>query len=153
MLKKIDPTLEIKTVSSQDPAIDIENSDMEKFEKTHDLKFVKFIEGEEPTYFLIKNVMPTVQARIQQDHYKISMPDTSKLHGKELAEAKPTIEQVGQSEMMIKYFEAGCAQIEELGKKSPATADLFDFIILQEIGGYIMVRTAVGDDEKKLLES
>ena len=153
MLERIDPKKVIKTVCSQDPAIDLDNSDMESFEKTHDLKFLKFKQGEEPTYFIIKNVMTMDQARIQQEHYKIKMPDTSKLHGKELAEAKPQIEQVGQSEMMIKYFECGCEEIEEAGKKSKVDPNMFPFSVIQEIGGYIMVRTAVGDDEKKLLES
>lgn len=153
MLKKIDPKATIKTVSQFDDAIDTENSDMDKFEKTHDVKYLKFKEGELPTYFIISNVMTTDQAKIQQEHYKISMPDTSNMHGEELANAKPTIEQVGQSEMMIKYFSAGCKFIEESGKQEHADANVYPFTIIQEIGGYIMLRTAIGDDEKKLLES
>ena len=153
MLERIDPKKEIKTVSSQDSAIDTENSDMDKFEKTHNVDYLKFNEGEEPTYFIIKNVMTLDQAKIQQDHYQIEMPDQSKLHGEELKNAKPTIKQLAQSEMMIKYFEAGCSQIEEGGKRSDVSVDMFPFSIIQEIGGFVMVRTAVGDDEKKLLES
>jgi len=153
MLERIDPKKVIKTVSSQDPSIDTEASDMDKFEKTHNISYLKFKEGETPTYFILKNVMTLDQAKIQQEHYKIKMPDTSKLHGKELAEAKPTIEQVGQSEMMIKYFSAACEEIEENGTKFAVEPNMFSFAIIQEIGGFIMVRTAVGDDEKKLLES
>ena len=153
MLKKIDPKAIVKTVSQFDEAIDTENSDMDKFEKTHNVEYLKFKEGEEPTYFLISNVMTTDQAKIQQEHYKVSMPDTSQMHGEELANAKPTIEQVGQSEMMLKYFSAGCKFIEEEGKQSKSDVNVFPFTVIQEIGGFIMLRTAIGDDEKKLLES
>lgn len=146
-LQKIDPSKTIKTVSVLDPAIDKENSDIDKFEKTHNLEYLKFLKGEHPTYFLIKNVSTTEQASIQEAHYEIELPDADE------KDAKPKIKQKNQSEMMIKYFIAGCDKYEEEGKEFACHPDMFPFAVVQEIGSFVMVRTALGDDEKKLLES
>ncbi len=147
MLQKIDPKKVVKTVSAMDGAIDKENSNMENFEKTHDLKYVKFLKDEKPTYFLIKNVATTIQAQLQEDHYEVVLPNPEDKDG------KPTIKQKNQTEMLIKYFREGCEEYEEDKKKFTCDPDVFPFSIVQEIGSFIMLRTALGDDEKKLLES
>jgi len=146
-LTKIDPKKVLKTVSIMDSAIDKENSDLDKFEKTHNIEYLKFVDGEEPTYFLVKNVPSTQQAAIQEAHYEVELPDPEEKDG------KPKIKQKNQSEMLIKYFRAGCEKYEEGGKGFPCDPDTFGFSVVQEIGSFIMLRTALGDDEKKLLES
>lgn len=150
-IAKIDPEKKIKTVSAEDSAIDVENSDMDKFEKTHNMDYLKFKAGEKPTYFLIGNLTSSQQAEIQEEHYKVKMPTPEEL--KLNKDAKPTIEQKGQTQMLIKYFNYGCQAYEEEGKSHPCNADMFPFNVVQEIASFIMVRTALGDDEKKLLES
>ena len=146
-LVKIDPKKVVKTVSAMDSAIDKENSDMEKFEKTHDVKYLKFLADQQPTFFLVKSILATLQAAIQEEHYTVIMPDPKD------KDAKPKMESKNQSEMLIKYFQHGCEKYEEGGKEFPCSPDLFPFSIVQEMGSYIMLRTALGDDEKKFLES
>jgi len=146
-IEKIDPKKVRKIVSTQDGAIDKEKSDMDKYEKTYNVDYLKFKEGIFPTYFLIKNVNTSAQATIQEDHFQVEMPDPSDKEG------KPTIKQLKQTEMLVKYFKHGCSSYQEEGKIEKCDIDLFPFSIIQEIGGFIMLRTAIGDDEKKLLES
>jgi len=146
-IEKIDPKKVRKIVSIQDEAIDKEASDMDKYEKTYNLDYVKIKEGAMPTYFLVKNVTSSAQAEIQEEHFQVELPDPEDKDG------KPQIKQLKQTEMLIKYFKHGCSSYEENGKVEKCDVDLFPFSIVQEIGGFVMLRTAVGDDEKKLLES
>ena len=150
-IAKIDPKKKIRTVSAEDDAIDKENSDMEKFEKTHNIEYLQFKKDVEPTYFMIGNLTSSQQAEIQEKHYEVVMPTPEQLKADK--DAKPMIKQSNQTQMLIKYFEYGCQSYEESKKDHPCNADTFPFPIVQELGSYIMVRTALGDDEKKLLES
>lgn len=50
----------IEIICSFDPAIDFENSDVSKYQKTRDLQYLKFKPGSTPTKFFIRNIPKTV---------------------------------------------------------------------------------------------
>lgn len=137
-------------VSLEDGAIDKENSDITKYQDTYDMKHLKFKTGESPTIFHVKNMTEEDQAEIQDAHYKIKMPDQKMLHGEELKNAKPTIETVDQTKMILKYFYKCVEVFEEDGKEQKLEKGMFPFTIVQELGSQVMVRTMMGDEEKKL---
>lgn len=150
MLKKINPNEVFKTVSMLDSAIDKENSDMEAFEEDHKMEHLKFKEGEEPTIFNISNILTTVQSEIQEEHYKVELPSITKdMSEEQVKNLKPQIKQVKQNEMLMKYFKMGVKTFEEGGKEYPANPDIFPFAVVQELGSFVMLRTALGENEKK----
>jgi len=149
MLKKIDPTKEIKTVSIMDSSIDKEatgEENLKKFEDSHDLALLKFKEGDEPTYFIIKNIDPEAQLEIQEAHYVVEMPELKE--GMKKEDIKPKITQKNTSKMMLTYFRSGCSEIEEAGVRSKIDIKELPLSVIQEIGGFIMIRSSLGDDEK-----
>ena len=149
-IAKIDPKQTIKIVSVLDDAIDTEKSNMENYEENYDLKDLKFLEGQFPTYFIIKNILSTSQVIIQQDHLKVELPDIKP--GQRLSKddvKKVKVKQVDQGQMLIKYFKEGCQKYEEEGKQFDCDPDLFSSQIIQEIGSFIMLRSSLGDKRKK----
>ena len=149
MLKKIKKNDVIKIVSLEDPSINLEKSNIEKYDETLDIKHLAFNEGETPTYFLVGNISEGTQAAIQDKHYQIEFPDQKKLHGDALKDAKPQIKTVEQTQMILTYFYAACKQYEEEGKVFDMEEGIFPFRVIQELGAAIMTRTALGDEEKK----
>lgn len=152
-IKKLDLSAELKIVSIQDSAICKETTSEENlktYEESHDMSLLSLKKGEHPTYFVIKNIGPELQLEIQEEHYKVKMPTISKeMTKEEIKKAKPTMEQNKPGQMLLKYFKAGCHTYEEEGKKFPCKVDDFPLSILQEIGGFIMSRSILGDEEKK----
>lgn len=150
MLKRIDPKAEIKTVSILDGAIDkvaTGEDNLKKFEESHDFSLLKMKEGEKPTFFIIKNIPPEGQLDIQEKHYVIKMPTIDP--GADKKDIKPEIEQKETSKMMLTYFKSGCVALEENGERQPVVVDEFPLSVIQEIGGFIMIRSSLGDEEKK----
>jgi len=152
-LKRLNPNSIFKICSTQDPAIDKEatgEENLTKYSETHDIALLKFVEGKLPTIFHVKNISPEDEAEIQEDHYVIQMPDLDKLEGEKLKKAKPSVKQVKQQQMFMKYFKAGVKHIEDDGKIEPTfTPGEWPLSIQQEIGGYIMIKSALGAEEKK----
>lgn len=154
-LQKIDPTKIFKTCSTLDPAIDKEatgKEGMENFEKSYDMKFLKFKEGEFPTIFHIKNILSSDEAKIKQAHMKITFPEANgELKGIKLVDNKPKIEQVNSQEMLVKYFNDSVDNAEENGVVFPLKADNISFTIVQEIGTLVMLRTQLGENFRESL--
>ncbi len=154
-LNKFDPKLEFRLVSVLDPAIDQKNSDMKAFEQDHDIDVLKFVEGEHPTIFIIKNILSSAQAEINEAHIKVELPDdldlsTLDINDPEaLKKIKPKVKREKQTEMMMKYFNQCCSEYEENGKRTPCSADTFSLPIVQEIGTIAMVRAQLGEQKRK----
>jgi hypothetical protein len=144
-IKRLDPKAITKLVSISDEAIDKVTSDVKAYADTLDVSHLKFKEGELPTYFIIQNVDATLQAELKEKHYKI-VPPTIGADGKPIG-AKVNV--VGEGSMMIEYFKAGVKFIEDNGVQEPADITTVPFIVIQEIGSYVMVRTSLGDKLKK----
>ena len=152
-LKRLNPKSIVKICSAQDTAIDKEATGEEnygKFAETHNMSLLKFVEGKLPTIFHTQNISPEDEAEIQEDHYLVEMPDTSKLKGEALKKAKPTIKQVKQQQMFMKYFKSGVKCVEDEGKVEEIfNPSEWPLSIQQEIGGYVMLKSALGEEEKK----
>ena len=152
-LKKVNLNSIFKTISIQDSAIDREatgEDNLKKFEDCHEMNLLKLKEDEKPTFFLINNITPEDQLEIQEEHYKIVMPEfTQEMSKEEMKKIKPTMKQEKPGQMLIKYFKAGCKKIEENGVISECNANDWPLSVLQEIGGLIMTRSVIGDEEKK----
>ena len=152
-LKRLNPNSVTKICSAQDPAINIEatgEENMTKFSETHNMSLLQFITGKVPTIFHVKNISPEDEAEIQEDHYIVEMPDLEKLKGEALKKAKPKVKQVKQQQMFMKYFKAGVKHIEENGKiEETFNPSEWPLSIQQEIGGHLMLRSALGEEEKK----
>lgn len=149
-VSKFNPESEFKVVSTMDGAIDQENSDLEKYQENRDMKHIKFKEGEVPTYFILKNVVSSEQANIQEEHFKVEMPEIdpqemAKKSKEELDQIRPTIKRERQTEMMIKWFNKACQHYEENGKRHPCNSDMFGLAIVQEIGSVAMMRASMGE--------
>lgn len=157
-LQKIDPTKIFKTCSTLDPAIDKDatgEKGIEEFEKSYDMKNLKFKEGEFPTIFHIKNILSSDEAKIKQDHMRITFPEKNngELKSIKVSEMKPKIEQINSQEMLIKYFNSSIDNAEENLIIFPLKADNVPFSIVQEIGTLIMLRTQLGEGYRELLKS
>lgn len=154
-LQKIDPTKIFKTCSVLDPAIDKEatgEEGMASFEKSYDMKFLKFKEGEFPTIFHIKNILSSDEAKIKQAHLKITFPEIKgELKGAKIGEVKPKVEQVNSQEMLVKYFNDAIDCAEENNVIFPIKADNISFTIVQEIGTLVMLRTQLGENFRESL--
>ena len=62
---------------------------------------------------------------------------------------KPKIRTEKQQIMFMKYFKAGVTSISENGKDFPLVTEEWPLMIQQEIGGIVMTRGTLGDEEKK----
>ena len=144
-IKRVNPSAITKVISITDDAVDRENSDIEAYATSLDLKFLKLKEGISPTYFLIKHLAVLQQIEIKDAHYKLT-PPSKDLEGKKVA-ASMSINH--QSEMLCKYFEACVKFIEEDGKEIPVGINEFNSTVVQEVGSYCMLSTQIGDQLKK----
>lgn len=151
-IKFIDPKAVTKIVSMSDDAIDKENSDLVLYQETYDIKHLKFIEGEKPTYFMIGNIGSTDLVQIQQDHYVTEMPKLAPGEVLDMKTFKPKITPVKTGEMLVKYFRHGVKKIITENQELIMSDDLLDTIpsiVLQEIGAFIMQRSFLNDSKKK----
>ena len=106
-IKLLDPQIVVKVVSLTDDAIDRQNCDMVEYSKNYDVSLLKFVEGESPTYFYIKNVLSTELVEIQQDHYKTEIPEiTPGMTQDQIKNSKIKVTPVKTGEMLVKYFKA-----------------------------------------------
>ena len=154
-LSKFDPKSEFRLVSSLDPAIDQEASDMKGYGKDYDFSLLKFKEGEHPTIFIVKNILSSAQAEINEAHIRVELPDDIDLaeldvnDDEAMKKLKPKIVREKQTQMMMKYFNKCCSEYEEDGKRFPCSADTFSLAIVQEIGTIAMIRAQLGEQKRK----
>jgi hypothetical protein len=152
-IKFIDPKVVIKVVSMNDEAIDRMNSDMVEYQNSYDINFLKFLEGQVPTYFVINNIGSADLVEIQQDHYITEMPQIKP--GQNMSDFKnfkPKITAVRTGEMLVKYFKAGCKKVIDGSKEIEVNDEFINTIpsmVLQELGAFIMTRSMLNDTKKK----
>lgn len=152
-IKFINPTHTFKIVSMNDGAIDHAASNLAEYAESYDVTHLKFLEGEAPTYFEIKNAGSTELVEIQQDHYLTEMPKV--LPGMTMAtikNLKVKVTPVRTGEMLIKYFRAGCKKYIDGTKETEINDETINTIppmIIQEIGSFIMGRSILSDSKKK----
>jgi len=153
-IKFLEPSSTIQVVSMQDDAIDKENTDMVEYAKTYDFSLLKFLPGEQPTIFIVKNVMSIELVSIQQDHYIAEIPEiTPDMTLEQMKNNKITVKPVKTGEMLVKYFKGGCESIIINGKKEQLTDALLNTVppmVLQELGSFIMMRSMLTNSKKKL---
>lgn len=128
-----------------DEAVDIEKSKMTLYAQSLDMKHIVLKEGLKPTYFLIRNIDPISELKINDAHQRITPPGMDK-------DNKPTkarIDFINQGEMSLKYFEHCVKSIEDDGTIIPVDPAEFSLTIIQEIGSYAMLYAKVGDNLKK----
>lgn len=146
-IKLIDPNQITRVVSISDEAIDRERSNLIEYKKDYDYKkHLKFKEGQQPTLFLLKNILPTKNQEITEGHY---VWETPKEEGQ-----KAEMKMKKQGELILKYFSAACETIEqwENGQWIPYTVKVDNFSpgIVMEIGGLVMLRTTISGAEKNV---
>lgn len=155
-IKRIDPNKIIKVCSLTDDAIDQEAMGQEAWEKyidTYDFSLLKFKEGSQPTIFLMKNLLSTEEAKIKQDHIKVTFPEIAdktpdELKKIDMKNLRPKVEQVNYNEMLVKYFDYTVTHFEEGNTKEPASASMFPFSVVQELGSLALTRSQLGDELK-----
>ena len=160
-LAKFDPEKEFELISVFDEAIDKKASDMKAYEKDHDIKVLKFVEGEHPTIFIVKNILSSAQAEINEAHIRVELPDDLNLaeldvnDEEAMKKIKPKVIREKQTQMMMKYFNQCCKEYQEWDEKQekdvryPCSADTFSLAIIQEIGTIAMVRAQLGEQKRK----
>lgn len=145
-VRRIDPNYRKKVVSMMDSAVDIAKTDAAGYATTLDLSKVAFVEGENPTYFLISPIAPLAELEINDAHQKIIPPRIDEKTGKPI---KASIIFERQGEMSLKYFKHCVKALEEDGKELPVDDGQFNLSVLQEIGSYAMLFSRAGDKLKK----
>lgn len=155
MLKRVDPLIKTKVVSTEDPAIDIEKSPKSeasklklkdqdgkpikplKYLSTLDLKDLVLVEGENPTYFLITPIKNKRKAEILKDHVYFDMDKRKQVY-KDVAG------------LNVKLFDECVNEVEEDGQiTKDINADKYDYSVIQEIGSFVLVQAMVGSRTKK----
>lgn len=144
-IKRLDPKAVFKVISTTDDAVDKEKSDLPGYATSLDLSKIVFVEGQVPTFFLVKNIGATDYIAIQERHFQVKPPSKDS-EGKEI---KATVKVVDQGIMMLKYFEIAVKQIEEGGQVIDISMDQFPPALLQEVGAYAMLHSELGDTIKK----
>lgn len=149
-VKRLDPNAVLKIVSIKDEAIDLDKSNVEAYLKHRDYKRdLVFKEGMQPTLFLVRNILTTKNKEIEKDHYIWEPQGVDPKTGKPLPATLKIEDQPG---LVLKYFEAGCKEIEEFKDgqwvKESITVDSFSPAIVEEIGSFIYLRSKLGDRQK-----
>lgn len=145
MIKRIDPNATIKLVSVTDEAIDSEKSDLKSYAGTLDLKHIVVKDGLQPTYFVVGNISNKDQSTIKNEHSRLIAPSIDK-EGKQVHGRMVNLDEAG---MYVKYFDKGVKKLIEDGKDVSVSIDEIPFMVIQEVGSYVWLRTIVGDRLKK----
>lgn len=145
-IRRLDPKAVKKVISAMDDAVDHDGSNMVAYAQTLDQKHLKLKEGVKPTYFLIRNIDPISELKINEAHQRIVPPSVDPVTKKQVP---ARISFVNEGEMSLKYFEFCVKEVEEDGKVSPIKIEELPLTVLQEIGSYAMLHSKVGENLKK----
>ena len=138
-LSKIDPKNRYKYVSLNDPAIDLENSDLEKYKESKDIKYLVFKNEEYPTYFLLRDLTSREKTEVMSKYMRVDI-----LKGEMIQR-----EDTNALMMSHEVFDMCCKEIEEQEKLEKIVSDNFDSQIVQEISNVCMEKSALSSTEKK----
>lgn len=149
-LKRIDPNEVLKVVSIKDDAIDLEKSDIKAYESDRDYKkHLVFKEGMQPTLLLVKNIGTKKNKELTSGHFEWIPQGTN-----EDGTPKPAkVDMKDQEGLVIKYFESAVSEVEDFDNgnwvKKKTNPDEWPPFVVAEIGSFVMIRTSLGDDQKK----
>lgn len=144
--KAIDRSETLKVVSTNDPAIDLNKSDVESYNKSHDLKHLSFKAGEEPTYFEMGTITFMKFAEIKDKHISFDLGDNggeikTNLFGLTADSLRYSLRKADNLPFPIKI---------ERGRLSDTTMDkLARLGIVEELGNIALNLNGFGDDEEK----
>jgi len=145
--KAIDRSETLKVVSTNDPAIDIANSDISAYADSHDMKHLSFKDGEEPTYFNLGTITFMKFAEIKDKHIKFDLGSegqeiNTNLFGLTADSLRHSLKSADNLPFPIKV---------ERGRLSDTTMDkLARLGIVEELGNMALSLNGFGDsDEKK----
>tara|TARA_B110000908_G_scaffold57895_1_gene70545 strand:+ start:1183 stop:1626 length:444 start_codon:yes stop_codon:yes gene_type:complete len=146
MFKAIDRKEILKVVSANDPAIDLEKSDLEAYQNGFDIKHLEFIEGELPTLFSIGTISFLKFAEIKDKHISFGLGDegqqiNTNLFGLTADMLRYSLKEVENLPFKIKI---------EKGRLSEGTMDrLAALNVIEELGNIALTVNGFGEDDKK----
>jgi len=144
--KAIDRNEALKVVSTDDPAIDLDKSDVESYKKAHDLKHLSFKSGEEPTYFHLGTITFMKFAEIKDKHISFDLGSDGQeiktnLFGLTADSLRYSLKKADNLPFPIKI---------ERGRLSDTTMDkLARLGIVEELGNIALNLNGFGDDDEK----
>lgn len=151
-IKRLNPTQILKVVSRRDGAIDAAKSDLKGYVQDLDATKLVYKEGEQPTYFHIRNVPAAVYAQISDAHWTVEPITEEDAEGSTPKKGAGMAKMQNYSSMMLKYFKHGVDAIEDGGVVTKCNGEVpadMPFEVITEIGGYVFRRTSMGAEEKK----
>jgi hypothetical protein len=144
--KAIDRNETLKVVSTDDPAIDVANSDIAAYIDSHDLKHLSFKAGEEPTTFHLGTITFMKFAEIKDRHILFDLGEAGQeiktsLFGLTADSLRYSLKKADNLPFPIKV---------ERGRLSDTTMDkLARLGIVEELGNVALSLNGFGDDEEK----
>jgi len=144
--KAIDRSETLKVVSTDDPAIDLDKSDVSAYIDSHNLEHLSFKAGEEPTYFHMGTITFMKFAEIKDRHISFDLGDNGQeiktnLFGLTADSLRYSLKKADNLPFPIKV---------ERGRLSDTTMDkLARLGIVEELGNVALSLNGFGDDEEK----
>ena len=144
--KALDRNEVIEAVSVDDPAIDQNNSDIEAYKDSHDIKHLSFIEGEQPTVFHIGTISFMKFAEIKDKHISFDLGGDGQeiktnLFGLTADALRYSLKKADNLPFKIKI---------ERNRLSDTTMDkLARLGIVEELGNVALNVNGFGDEEEK----
>lgn len=145
--KSIDKSDTVSVIVSNDPAVDPEKSDFDRYREDFDESFLKFIDGEEPTRFVLGTISYIKFQGIKDRHISFDVDHGGNQNIKTNIFGL-TAEALAHS---IRKIENGPFDVKIVGgKASDQTMDkLGSLNVVEELGNIALSLNGFGGDDKK----
>jgi len=144
--KAIDKNEILKIVSIDDPAIEIEKSDIEAYKDSHDLKHLSFKKDEQPSMFHLGTISFMTFSKIKDRHISFDLASggqeiKTNLFGLTADSLRYSLKKAENLPFQLKI---------EKGRLSDTTMDkLARLGIVEELGNIALNLNGFGDDDEK----
>ena len=144
--KAIDKNEKLKIVSIDDPAIEIEKSDIEAYKDSHDLKHLSFKKDEQPSVFYLGTISFMTFSKIKDRHISFDLASggqeiKTNLFGLTADSLRYSLKKAENLPFQLKI---------ERGRLSDTTMDkLARLGIVEELGNIALNLNGFGDDDEK----
>ncbi len=144
--KAVDRNEKLKVVSIDDPAIEIEKSDVEAYKDSHDIKHLNFKKDEQPSFFYIGTISFMKFSEIKDRHISFDLGGNGQeiktnLFGLTADALRYSLKKAENLPFQLKI---------ERGRLSDTTMDkLARLGIVEELGNVALNLNGFGDDEEK----
>ena len=144
--KAIDKNEKLKIVSIDDPAIEIEKSDIEAYKDSHDLKHLSFKKDEQPSVFYLGAISFMTFSKIKDRHISFDLASDGQeiktnLFGLTADSLRYSLKKAENLPFQLKI---------EKGRLSDTTMDkLARLGIVEELGNIALNLNGFGDDDEK----